>query len=310
MINFDVLLQVGLPTTQLPDNAASGTEEHRGDGHKPHKTMLQVLFSPLSIFHRAGAATSAAAAAHLSSSGSGAAPLAAAGADSGQEGDAGESESEGGQHERHAGGEDDDVQHGATASHADAVSSRHHHHHHAPPPPAHQQQHHHPHTAHHCHPPPPEVPEAAESELDEEEEGDEDDDEYTEFDPLLFIKTLPPLEQCIPKYRQVALMLYCRWRWLYCCLGSCMGAPLAHPTCPPPRTFPAPVPLRNPPVLFPCQVLLPRQTRQCKLKTLVLDLDETLVHSSLEHAANPDFSFDVRFNNQVQCNGVRRGWGG
>ena len=70
------------------------------------------------------------------------------------------------------------------------------------------------------------------------------------------------------------------------------------------------MPLRNPPVLFPCQVLLPRQTRQCKLKTLVLDLDETLVHSSLEHAANPDFSFDVRFNNQVQCDGVRRGWGG
>ena len=78
----------------------------------------------------------------------------------------------------------------------------------------------------------------------------------------------------------------------------------------PPRTFPAPVPLRSLPIPLPRQVLLPRQTRQCKLKTLVLDLDETLVHSSLEHAANPDFSFDVRFNNQVQCNGVRRGWGG
>ncbi len=103
----------------------------------------------------------------------------------------------------------------------------------------------HPHHAHH--PAPPEVPEAAESELEDELD---DEEEYVEFDPLLFIKTLPPLEQCIPKYRPV---------------------------------------------------LLPRQTRQCKLKTLVLDLDETLVHSSLEHSASPDFSFDVRFNNQARC---------
>ncbi|GAX80610.1 hypothetical protein CEUSTIGMA_g8045.t1 [Chlamydomonas eustigma] len=99
------------------------------------------------------------------------------------------------------------------------------------------------HRAHH--PAPPEVPEAAESDLDEEE--DEGDDDFVEFDPLLFIKTLPPLEQCIPKYRPA---------------------------------------------------LLPKQTRQCKLKTLVLDLDETLVHSSLEQSSTSDFSFDVRFNNQ------------
>jgi hypothetical protein len=108
------------------------------------------------------------------------------------------------------------------------------------------------HRAHH--PAPPEVPEAAESDLDDEE--DVGDDDFVEFDPLLFIKTLPPLEQCIPKYRPA---------------------------------------------------LLPRQTRQCKLKTLVLDLDETLVHSSLEQTSTPDFSFDVRFNNQASkvCQFIR-----
>ena len=43
--------------------------------------------------------------------------------------------------------------------------------------------------------------------------------------------------------------------------------------------------------------LLPRQTRTCKRKTLVLDLDETLVHSSLEDVGPPpDFSFTVTFN--------------
>lgn len=67
-----------------------------------------------------------------------------------------------------------------------------------------------------------------------------------EFCPLAFIKSLPPLEQCVSKYRPV---------------------------------------------------LLPRQTRQCKQKTLVLDLDETLVHSSLEAVASSDFSFPVHFNN-------------
>jgi hypothetical protein len=46
------------------------------------------------------------------------------------------------------------------------------------------------------------------------------------------------------------------------------------------------------------QPLLPRQTRACKQKTLVLDLDETLVHSTLEPcgAEGADFSFQVTFN--------------
>jgi hypothetical protein len=46
------------------------------------------------------------------------------------------------------------------------------------------------------------------------------------------------------------------------------------------------------------QPLLPRRTRACKQKTLVLDLDETLVHSTLDagYGAGADFSFPVLFN--------------
>ena len=73
---------------------------------------------------------------------------------------------------------------------------------------------------------------------------DEDDEEEWEFDPFLFIKRLPALEQCINAPR---------------------------------TTF-----------------LLPRQTRHSKRKTLVLDLDETLVHSTLDGACTPDFTFAVQ----------------
>lgn len=80
----------------------------------------------------------------------------------------------------------------------------------------------------------------------EADEEEEEESEYLEFDPLLFIKQLPPLEVCVPLHRQP---------------------------------------------------LLPRQTRTCgSRKTLVLDLDETLVHSSLEVVARSDFSFPVTFN--------------
>lgn len=44
--------------------------------------------------------------------------------------------------------------------------------------------------------------------------------------------------------------------------------------------------------------ILPAKTRQCRKKTLVLDLDETLVHSSLEAVPSSDFTFPVHFNNQ------------
>ena len=44
--------------------------------------------------------------------------------------------------------------------------------------------------------------------------------------------------------------------------------------------------------------MLPRKTRQCPPNTLVLDLDETLVHSNLEGDCSnlTDFSFPVHFN--------------
>ncbi|KAF9601161.1 hypothetical protein IFM89_017109 [Coptis chinensis] len=42
--------------------------------------------------------------------------------------------------------------------------------------------------------------------------------------------------------------------------------------------------------------LLPKQTRSCPPTTLVLDLDETLVHSTLEPCDNADFTFAVNFN--------------
>lgn len=55
------------------------------------------------------------------------------------------------------------------------------------------------------------------------------------------------------------------------------------------------------------QPLLPRQTRACKQKTLVLDLDETLVHSTLDagYGAGADFSFPVLFNGSEHLVHVR-----
>lgn len=98
------------------------------------------------------------------------------------------------------------------------------------------------------------IPEAVEHELPPDASAEEEL-EYMDFDPLLFIKLLPPLDQVVPKHR--------------------------------------------PP-------LLPRKTRLCKQKTLVLDLDETLVHSCLEAQAVSDFTFPVHFNSQEHMIHVRQ----
>ncbi|KAJ7555923.1 hypothetical protein O6H91_05G061100 [Diphasiastrum complanatum] len=52
--------------------------------------------------------------------------------------------------------------------------------------------------------------------------------------------------------------------------------------------------------------LLLRQTRRCPPIALVLDLDETLVHSTLEHCDHVDFTFLVHFNCQKHTVYVRR----
>jgi len=102
------------------------------------------------------------------------------------------------------------------------------------------------------------APEAVEHDLAPQAAADAtdvDEDEYMDFDPLQFIKNLPPLDQVVSPFRSY---------------------------------------------------LLPRKTRQCRRKTIVLDLDETLVHSSLEAPAEAcDFSFPVFFNNQEHMINVR-----
>lgn len=62
--------------------------------------------------------------------------------------------------------------------------------------------------------------------------------------------------------------------------------------------------IKNLPPLHQCvcssrPLLLPKKTRRCPPHTLVLDLDETLVHSTLDGCAeDADFSFPVEFNCQ------------
>ncbi|KAK1259722.1 hypothetical protein QJS04_geneDACA015469 [Acorus gramineus] len=52
-------------------------------------------------------------------------------------------------------------------------------------------------------------------------------------------------------------------------------------------------------------MLLPKQTRSCPPTTLVLDLDETLVHSTLEPCQDADFTFPVNYNMKAHTVYVR-----
>ncbi|KAL6193105.1 hypothetical protein ACLB2K_034189 [Fragaria x ananassa] len=52
-------------------------------------------------------------------------------------------------------------------------------------------------------------------------------------------------------------------------------------------------------------LLLPKQTRSCPPTSLVLDLDETLVHSTLEPCDDADFTFPINFNLQEHTVYVR-----
>ncbi|KAI7838366.1 hypothetical protein COHA_007823 [Chlorella ohadii] len=96
---------------------------------------------------------------------------------------------------------------------------------------------------------------AAQQAQQAQQQAEEADDECLDFDPLLFIKRLPPLERCVP----------------------------------PRRDF-----------------LLPKKTRRSKQKTLVLDLDETLVHSTLDGYCRPDFMFPVEVGTMRHMVSVRQ----
>ncbi|KAL1336417.1 uncharacterized protein [Arachis hypogaea] len=83
---------------------------------------------------------------------------------------------------------------------------------------------------------------------------DDEFEDFDDFDPYLFIKTLPDLSTVVPTFRRL---------------------------------------------------LLPKQTRSCPPTTLVLDLDETLVHSTLEPCEDVDFTFPVNFNSEEHIVYVR-----
>eukprot|EP00939_MAST-03C_sp_MAST-3C-sp1_P004858 g4858.t1 len=91
---------------------------------------------------------------------------------------------------------------------------------------------------------------------DDEEGDDVDGEEEWDFNPLLFIKSLPPYKEAV--------------------------ANLLIPT------------------------LLPKRTRRSPNMTLVLDLDETLVHCSIEPISDADIQFDVNFSGLVYQVFVRK----
>ena len=83
----------------------------------------------------------------------------------------------------------------------------------------------------------------------------EEEEEEDEFNPYLFIKSLPPYAEVVTEVREVCL---------------------------------------------------PKKTRQAPRISLVLDLDETLVHCSVDAVEKADLTFPVDFNGQVYEVHVRK----
>lgn len=113
----------------------------------------------------------------------------------------------------------------------------------------------------------------------------------------------------------------CCWRWFCCCCTCCL--PKAPPPQQPPqlqnqaqpqkaappadtKTKPAqPVPA-TPPHPLTKYLLAPLPPEQKGKKTLVLDLDETLVHSSFKPIPNPDFVISIELENVIHKVYVRK----
>ncbi len=87
-----------------------------------------------------------------------------------------------------------------------------------------------------------------------------------------------------------------RWKCWVNLHGACIGIHSTHDcSLPCPQVVPGSRPL-----------LLPPKPLGCRRKTLVLDLDETLVHSCLEPVNDADFTFPVHFNGQEHVIHVRQ----
>jgi Dullard-like phosphatase family protein len=115
-----------------------------------------------------------------------------------------------------------------------------------------------------------------EAEQNAQEEGEED---FDEFNPYLFIKQLPPYNEVISV---VCFMFYFMPISDLCCV--CVCAPYTTFQVRPSANMVPRLPAR-------------RNSRQNQPScTLVLDLDETLVHCSVESGGPSDLVFPVDFN--------------
>lgn len=108
---------------------------------------------------------------------------------------------------------------------------------------------------------------------------------------------------------------WCCFSNLFCCACFCPPPPepvhnhtiQSAPTLPAPVTSIPNTELSQPPRPMPQQFLLPPlRPPDASMKTLVLDLDETLVHSSFKPIPNPDFTIDIVLDEVVHTVYVRK----